>query len=362
MRPRRFWVFAAALAAGLAACHPAAQAPPPVPVAVVEHPQPLSGGDVEVYPGSVRARVETDLAFRVPGKISARKVDVGATVAPGQVLATLDPEDSELNVAAARTSVAAADADATLARSELKRNRDLLARGFVSQSVVDARENAAKLADARLAEARARLALVENQSRYTELASDRAGVITAVLAEAGQVVAAGQPVFRLAQRGEREVVISVPEGGVERLSHAGEVRVSLWALADKAYRGRVREISPQADPMTRTHEARITVLDADPAVKLGMTATVYAGASGGETAWRLPLSAVAGDDKAPVVWVVADGHAKRVPVQVLRYLEDAVVLRAPLKPDDQVVSAGAHLVSDGEALRPVARTRPAPPA
>ena len=228
------WIPAAAAALLLGCSHSAEEAPVVRP-AVFEHPQPLTGGDMEVYPGSVRARVETDLAFRVPGKISARRVEVGQTIQAGQVLATLDPQDSQLNVAAARTSVAATDADASLAHADLKRNQDLFAKGFVSQAVVDARENAAKLADARVNEARARLSLVENQSRYTQLASDRNGVVTSVAAEAGQVVAAGQPVVRVAQEGQREVVINVPEGGVDRVAKAGALRISLWAQPDKQY-------------------------------------------------------------------------------------------------------------------------------
>lgn len=344
----------------LAACGKKAEEAPVVRSVVVESPVALSGGAVEVYPGSVRARVETDLSFRVAGKIATRRVDNGSRVSAGQVLATLDPEDAQLNVAAARTSVAAADADASLARAEYKRNQDLMKQGFISQSALDARENAMKLAEARLAEAKARLSLVENQSRYTQLTADRNGVITAVLGEAGQVVAAGQPVFRLAQQGQREVVVNIPEGGVDRLAKAGALRIVLWANEGKQYSGKVREIAPQADPVTRTHEARITVEDADDAVKLGMTATVYAGGAGGDTVFRVPLSAIAGTDKQAVVFRVEGGHAKSVAVNVLQYLADAAVLQGPLTAQDQLVSAGAHLLSDGQAVKPVPRTRPAP--
>ena len=355
---RRIGWIPAFAALALAACNHAAEQAPVVRPAVFEHPQPLVGGDVEAYPGSVRARVETDLAFRVPGKISARNVETGSSVKAGQVLATLDPQDSQLNVAAARTSVAAADADAQLAHSELKRNQDLLAKGFVSQSVVDARENAAKLSDARLNEAKARLSLVENQSKYTQLASDRDGVVTSVLAEAGQVVAAGQPVFRVAQQGQREVVINVPEGGLDRVAKAGALHISLWAQPDKQYQGKVREMSPQADPVTRTHEARITILDPDDNVKLGMTATVFAGSGGGETVFRLPLTAIGGDQKQPVVWLIQNEHVKKVAVEVVQYVADAAVVKGALKPDDLVVCAGVHLLVEGQAVRPVPRTRP----
>ena len=345
----------------LAACGHADESAPVIRPAVVEHPQPFGEGDEDVFPGSIRARVEADLAFRVPGKISARKVDLGASVKAGQILATLDPEDSQLNVEAARTAVVSAEADANLAHSELKRNQDLLAKGFVSQSVIDARENAVKLADARLNEAKARLSLVENQSRYTQLKADREGVITAVMGEAGQVVAAGQAVFRLAAQGPREAVINVPEGQVDRVAHADDLVLTLWAAPKKQYHGKVREVSPQADPATRTHEVRITVTDADAAVRLGMTASVFVNAKSAGNVFKLPLSAV-GDAKTPTaVWRVEGDKVKRVPVEVVRYLEDAIVVRGALSPDDKIVAAGVHLLVEGQQVRAVPRTRAANP-
>jgi multidrug efflux system membrane fusion protein len=361
MRSLRLGLTLVVALAALAGCEHAAEAPPVVRPAVFEHPEPYGAGDLDVFPGSVRARVEADLGFRVPGKISARKADLGATVKAGQILATLDPEDSQLNVEAARTAVAAAEADANLAHSELKRNQDLLAKGFVSQSVVDARENAVKLTDARLDEARARLALVKNQSGYTQLKADRDGVITAVLAEAGQVVAAGQPVFRVAAQGAREVVINVPEGQVERVAHADDLALSLWAQPKKRYHGRVREVSPQADPATRTHEVRITLTDADAAVKLGMTASVFVNAKSTGDVFKLPLSAVGDAKQPPAVWRVENDKVKRVPIEVVRYIEDAVVVRGALSPDDKIVAAGVHLLVEGQSVRPVPRTRAAAP-
>lgn len=355
-------VLLSASSLALGACAKAPEPVAPVRPAVFENPLALVGGDADVYPGSVRARIEADLGFRVPGKIAARNADLGSHVRAGQVLATLDPQDSQLNVEAARTTVSATEADSALAHADLKRNQDLFAKGFVSQSVVDARENAAKLTDARLREAQARLSLVQNQAGYTQLKADRDGVVTAVLAEAGQVVGAGQPVMRVAAEGPREVVISLPEGKVDTLARAGELRVSLWAQPGRKYRGRVREISPQADPATRTHEARVILLDADSAVKLGMTASVFAAGASTETLYRLPLGALGGDTHQAAVWRIEGGHVKRVPVEVVKYLDDGVILRAALNPTDQVVCAGVHLLTDGQAVRPVPRTRPTPPA
>ncbi|HVT35162.1 MAG TPA: efflux RND transporter periplasmic adaptor subunit, partial [Nevskiaceae bacterium] len=185
----------------LAGCGGHAEAPPgPRPV-LVEHPQPLAGEAGEAFPGTVRARVEADLSFRVPGKISKRLVDAGASVKPGQVLASLDPQDAHLNIAAAGAAVVAAEADVKLAEAQLTRQKEMIARGFASQATLDVQENQAQLARAKAGQARAQLAVVKNQAVYSDLVADRAGTITAVQAETGQVVAAGQPVFQFAAQG-----------------------------------------------------------------------------------------------------------------------------------------------------------------
>jgi multidrug efflux system membrane fusion protein len=346
----------ATLAAALCACGSHETATPAPRAALYEHPVPESRAGSEAYPGAVRAHVENDLSFRVPGKIAERRVLAGAQVKAGDVLAVLDPQDAHLNVEAARTSVAAAQADRQLADSEYQRYRDLLQQGFVSQSIVDVRENQAKLARARFDEASARLNLVQNQSGYTTLKADVDGFITAVLAEAGQVVAAGQPVMKFAALGGREVVISVPEGRYAAVREAKSLHVTLWALPGKTFQGSVREISPQADAATRTHDARIAIDDAGPDVQLGMTATVFVGEAAGEPLFRLPLSALAGSDAHPQVWVIDGERVKAVPVAVSRFAQDSVIVSGPLAPDDRVISAGAHLVAEGQVVRAVART------
>jgi multidrug efflux system membrane fusion protein len=331
------------LAALLAACG-SHEAPAPAPRPVVfEHPTADGAAGSEVYPGAVRARVETDLAFRVAGKIAERKVVAGSLVKAGDVLAVLDPQDSQLNLAAAQ-------ADNELAQSEYKRYVDLYKKGFVSHSLVDQYSNQAKLAQAKFN-------LIKNQSSYTELKADNDGVISSVLAEAGQVVAAGQPVMRFAAHGGREVMINVPEGRYEALRATPMLRISLWALPGKVYSGSLREISPQADAATRTHEARITIEDAGEEVQLGMTASVYAGEAAGEPRYRLPLTAIAGTKEQPAVWVIDGDHVRGVPVRVANYLEDAAIVQGALKTEDRVVTAGAHLLTDGENVTAVARNR-----
>ena len=348
MRRPLFQRAAVAAVFALAACSngapPAAAARP----ALVERPRPLAEGAAEVYPGSVRAQVENELSFRVPGKIAKRLVEAGAEVKAGQVLATLDPDDAKLNLAAAR-------ADFALAESDAQRYRDLKKRGYVSQSQMDNAVNHLKLAQAKLS-------LAQNQSGYTELKADTDGVITAVLAEAGETVPAGRPVLRFAASGAREVQINVPEGRIEAVRAAERINVSLWSQPGKVYTGKVRVITPQADPQTRTHDVRISVTDGDAAVQLGITATVLVGGKGGEQTFRLPATALgdSGKDQARV-WI-AKGNpavAQPVPVKVLAYLNDSVIVYGDLHPDDQLITAGVHLLTPGMPVQPVERTAPA---
>ena len=351
MRPFLFprtVVFLAAASLNLSACSNGAAPAAPARPALVERPQALAQGVAEVYPGAVRAQVENELSFRVPGKIATRSVDAGAEVKAGQVLATLDPDDAKLNLAAAR-------ADFALAESEAERYRGLKKRGYVSQSQLDNAENHLKLA-------RAKLSLAQNQSEYTELKADGDGVITAVVAEAGETVPAGRPVFHFAATGSREVLINVPEGRVDALRDAERINISLWSQPGKIYTGKIRVITPQADPQTRTHEARISITDADTAVQLGVTATVLVGAKGGAQTFRLPATALGdtGKDQARV-WV-AKGNpaaAQPVPVKVLEYLNDSVIVSGDLRADDRLITAGVHLLTPGMLVQPIERSAPA---
>jgi multidrug efflux system membrane fusion protein len=357
------WCFAALLVASLVAgcSRDAAPVNAPRPV-VVESPQPLGGAaGVEMFPGSVHARIEADLSFRVPGKIAERKVDMGARVARGTVLAVLDPEDAQLNLDAARAALKAAEADAWLAQEEERRYTDLKARGHVGQSAVDSRVNTTKLAQARLSQARSQLNLAQNQSSYTKLTADSAGVVTQVLAEPGNVVNAGQPVVRFAADGEREVHIDVPEGRIDTLAKSPTVAVEIYSQPGKRYEGRVREINPQADPATRTHDARVTIVDADAAVQLGATATVMTAEAADGKTFRLPATALGSADKRhAAVWTVVAGAngestVKSVPVQVLQYLDGAVIVAGAITPKDRLVTAGVHRLVEGMAVKPIDR-------
>jgi multidrug efflux system membrane fusion protein len=358
--PRLPWLLAALLVAGCASEAKVEVVPRP---AVVERPLPTAGAGVETYAGEVRARHESRLGFRIGGKIQSRAVDAGARVRRGDVLATLEPTDLELQVDASRAALAAALADESLARAELERHRELLAKRYISQALYDARANAHQAAQARLAQARAQLSVAENQAGYAVLRADADGVVTSVLAEVGQVVAAGTPVVGLAHDGEREVLIAVPERRIGAFRVGMPVQVSVWANDDARFAGAVREIAPEADPRTRTYDLRVALDDPQAPVKLGMTARVHLATDSAPTL-LLPLSALHEKDGAPAVWVL-DPKTRQValrPVDVAGFREEGLALRGGVGERDWVVTAGVHTLVEGQAVRPIDRAnRPIEP-
>jgi RND family efflux transporter MFP subunit len=230
------------------------------------------GATTREFVGVVRARHETDLAFRVGGKMVARIVNVGDRVRAGDVIARLDPQDLQLQVQSAEAELAAAASSRAQAAADLERYKTLKERGFAAIAQYDIKKAANDEAEGRVVRAQRSLELARNQFGYADLKADADGVITATLAEPGQVVAIGQAVARLAHRGEKEAVVALPETwlGEVRQSHA---TVRLWSAGARNFQARLRELSPQADPTTRTYAARFTILEADDTVALGMTAT-----------------------------------------------------------------------------------------
>lgn len=359
MRGMRGWVVVLAVGAGLAGCsRPAEVAQPPLSVLVRNVGRAPAAAGVQVYTGEVRARIETDLGFRVGGKILQRRVDVGARVKAGEVLALLDPQDARLGASAAAAAETAAAADLALAEVELRRARELRARNFISESALDARRTAQQAAEARLRQARAQAATASNQADYTRLLADADGVVTAVLAEPGQVVAAGQAVLRVARPGEREVLIHVPENRVRGFAPGSMAEVRPWIAADRVYAARVREVAPAADAATRTFALRVSVPRADDALPLGATASVAFASADGEGV-LLPLSAVTRADGRAQVWVVAaDDSLRRVAVDVGAWREDGALVRGGLPADARVVVAGVQRLVEGAKVRPVQEGAP----
>jgi multidrug efflux system membrane fusion protein len=349
----RLLVPALAATLGLSACD---KAPPPVedirPVRAVK--VELGGAGLQMtYTGDVRARYETALSFRVAGKVVERRVEVGSPVARGEVLARLDPSDYQLNIDAARSQLAAARSDFAQAQDELKRFRDLYERKFISAAEFDRRQTAYDVAKARLGQAQAQLGVTRNQSAYTSLRADHDGIVTNIAVEVGQVVVAGQTVMRVARPQELEVVIAVPESRLDDLRAARQVAVTLWAEPDARFKGRIREISPSADPVTRTYSVKVTILDPSTKVQLGMTANVFLGAVEEAPVMRLPLTALFQQGEKAAVWIVdpATGLVTLTPVQVARYTQDGVEVAAGLKPGDLVVRAGVHKLHAGQKVR-----------
>jgi multidrug efflux system membrane fusion protein len=324
------------------------------PVAVVKV-SPAEAGMQVSYTGDVRPRYETALGFRVAGKIVARKVEVGTRVRRGDELARLDPSDYRLNIEAAKSQLAAAQADFLQARDDLQRYKELFEKQFISAAEFDRRQNAYNVAKARLEQAQAQLGVTRNQSAYTSLKADQDGIITRISAEVGQVVSAGQEVMRLAQLGEKEVVISIPEGRLDELKGVDSVAISLWAAPDTRFAGRIREVSPSADPVTRTYSVKVTLLKPTTQVQLGMTANVLLGDDKVGAVVRLPLSALYQNGQQPAVWIVdpKTSQVKLVPVQVARYTQEAVEVAAGLQAGDVVVRAGVHKLTAGQRVRVV---------
>lgn len=338
----------------LAACG-APPAPETARPAMVVQPGGAGLG-LTAFAGEVHAQEEPELAFRVGGKIARRLVDAGARVAAGQPLAELDPSDLNLQQQAYRAALTSAQSDLALAKSELDRYQNLVAKQLVSQSMYDNKKASYDAAAARAQQARAQAAVYGNQAAYAVLRAPHAGVIARRDAEAGQVVAAGQTVFVLAVDGDRDVVISVPEQSVAQFKVGRELAVELWATPGRRYPGTLREIAPAADPVTRTYTARVSFAADAGSIDLGQSARVYARSDEGSSL-GLPLSALIGEKDQAAVWVVdpATSRVRRVPVKVGPFGEDSVSVLAGLRASDWVVAAGGHLLRDGEKITPIDR-------
>ncbi|HEX4942981.1 MAG TPA: efflux RND transporter periplasmic adaptor subunit [Usitatibacteraceae bacterium] len=344
----------------ISACGNGHQAEDPIRPVLTVTVAPGAAATREVYSGELRARVETDLAFRIGGKIATRLVDAGAHVKKGQVLARLDPQDAKLAAEGARAQLASAEADHALAKSEFDRAGDLLARKFISQSAWDARQAAYTAAKARVDQARSQAALSTNQAAYTTLAADADGVVVSVAAEPGQVVAAGQPVLRLARDGEMEVVVNAPESQVARFRPGQDVVVFLWADPANRFPGRVREIAGGADPVTRTFTVRVSAPRVPPGARVGMSATVAFKAETDAGLVVLPLTALVREADSATVWVVdpKTSRVQRRAVTVGQFREDGVTVLSGLAAGEIVVSAGVHKLRADQAVRFAAARSP----
>ncbi|NOS95767.1 MAG: efflux RND transporter periplasmic adaptor subunit [Methylotenera sp.] len=305
-----------------------------------------------VLVGEVRSRYEANLGFRINGKIIERKVEVGSLVKKGQVLARLDAADTQLSAAAAVADVRAAEASHALAQAELARQRILFDKKFISASALDMREAELKTAHARLQQVKARADVSNNQSRYAALVADRDGIVTQIHAEPGQVVEAGVMVAQVVDTQQIEVLVAVPESRMQGLKIGDQVSIKLWADRAKTYSGEVREIAPAANAATRTFDVRVTIKNADDAIKLGMTAGVSFGQLV-STEIIIPSTALTQHQGKASVWVI-DARGTATPRQVIAgaYSEAGVVIASGLQAGEMIAIAGVHTLISGQKVKP----------
>jgi RND family efflux transporter MFP subunit len=341
-----------AMATALAACLPEQRAAP------AAHPQPVQVMTITLAPsqasasyvGTIRPRFESDLGFRVAGKVVERVVDVGQRVEAGQIIARLDPTDLQLQVEAQQAELTAARSSREQAVAAENRTRVLLAKDHVSQALLDQRVATADETRSRVERAERGLAIAQNQLGYAVLSADRAGVVSALPVETGQVVAVGQPVVRLARLDALEVEVAIPEHLADIVA-GSSAEVEVWGSAKGRIAAALRELSPDADRVSRTFRARFA-LQPGTWVELGRTATVHVAPGSAGTVAQVPLAAVTNDGAGAHVWVLnaAGNRVTRRPVTIASLARDHVLLSSGLAAGDRIVTLGAHML---DAARPV---------
>ncbi|MDX8515652.1 efflux RND transporter periplasmic adaptor subunit [Mesorhizobium captivum] len=316
------------------------------PVKVVEIGEAQTTRQLD-YSGSVRARTEMNLGFRIAGKVTERLVDIGQHVNEGDVLARVDPSDYELSVKSAEASLDAAERQVETVDLARKRAEQLYAKNFAPKSQLDQATLSYDQAVATRDAARSTLAQAENQVHYTDLKASKAGIVTAISADIGQVVGAGTPVMTVAVDGEKEVLIAVPEMDIAGFRRGKEVKASFWSDDALTLEGKVREVAGSADPQSRTFAVRVS-LPNDPRVLLGMTANVGATVGSKAQLVSIPLTAMAEKDGKHIVWTVdrASDTVHPRPIKIANFTADGVAVAEGLKQGDVVVAAGTQFMTE----------------
>jgi len=305
--------------------------------------------------GTVVPRIESTLGFRVAGKIVARAVDVGTVVKPGDVIAELDPADHRLGVDNARAALVSAEADHARAKADHERYLSLRGGAAFTQQTLEQRQSLASTAAARVDQARSQLATAENNLAYTVLRADAAGVVTAVQAEVGQVMAQGQGVVRVARLDQLEILVGVPEHRLKLMRETTQASFELWSDPGRRHAAKLRELSPSADPVSRTYAARFTVLDPPQFIGLGMTATLGFERPDAVPVADVPLSAIFQRGTQPAVWVVdrATGAVELRPVTIARWRDDTASIASGVKDGELIATAGVHKLEAGQKVKPL---------
>ncbi len=308
-----------------------------------------------VLAGTVVPRIESTLGFRVAGKITARTVDVGTIVKPGDLIAQLDPSDYRLAVDNARAALASADADYTRAKADHERYLNLRGSGAFTPQTLEQRQSLAATTFARVEQAKSQLSSAANNLAYTELRADAPGVVTAVQAEVGQVMTQGQGVVRVARTDELEILVGVPEHRLKAVRQAKAASFELWSDPGHRHAATLRELSPSADPMTRTYPARFSVIDPPEFIGLGMTATLAFEQPDAAPVAEVPLSAIFQRGTQPAVWVVdkQSGTVTLRPVTIARWRDDSAAIASGVKDGEMIATAGVHKLEAGQKVKPV---------
>src|SRR3954470_23964711 len=305
------------------------------------------------FVGTIRPRIETDMGFRVPGKVAKRLVEVGQSVERGQQLATLDEVDLKLQAEQAQAEFSAATGVLAQAAASETRAKDLRVKGWTTDAQMDQAKAAADEARARFNRAERSVELTRNALSYATRVADTRGVVTATLSDAGQVVASGQTAIRVARFAEKEAVVAIPETLVGRAKD-GAASVTLWSEANKKYTAKLREIAPAADPATRTYLAKFSLPDAGDKVSLGMTATLTLADHATERVARVPLSALFSQGGDPSLYIVdPSGDVALKPVVVKAYESNDIVITSGVDEGAKVVVLGVQKLDPAQKVRVV---------
>jgi membrane fusion protein, multidrug efflux system len=306
------------------------------------------------YSGEVRGRYESQLAFQVSGKIVRRNVELGSTVQSDDILMEIDAKDLQQTVNSASAQVDSARYNYSLAEINLKRYKELSEAGAASRAEYDKSQTAFDTADATLRQASAQYKQASNQLGYSHLYSNAPGVVSAINAEAGQVVSTGQIVVTVVREGEREIEINVPENRLNEIRKARQIRVALWAVPGASFYGRIREIAPMADKMSRTYKVRVSLVNPPPEIKLGMTASIEMCAVDGQNtaAPYIPLAAVYQTGQSPTVWVVINGQVQLRPIKIGTFADGKIQVLQGLRSGEIIVTAGVHKLRAGQKVNP----------
>lgn len=310
-----------------------------------------ASGQAASYSGEVRGRYETQLAFQVSGKIIKRNVELGSVVNAGDILMEIDGKDIQQTVNISSAQVASAQSQLSLAEVNLERYRKLYEQGAIGRAQLDQYQSGYEVAVANLRQSSAQYTQGANQLSYSTLVADSGGVISSINAEAGQVVSAGQIILTLVKDGEREIEMDVPENRIDQIRNVQQVRISFWALPGVIAEGKIREISPMADKVSRTYKIRVSLMNPPAGVNLGMTANVAVANSTNQQAVYIPLMAIYQTGDTPNVWIITDGVVSLRPVKVGGFSDEKIQIIEGLQDGDVIVTAGVQKLREGQKVR-----------